>query len=92
MSNAVLWSKWSSDHFFKGFNPPIGGVKDYNSSDIVVKGTDGIYYGISLKKKGSTKLPDPTLINKPITGNKSILKDILSDRDLTKLEMMKYIS
>ena len=79
---------WHSD--IKGFNPPIGGVKDYNSSDIVVKGTDGIYYGISLKKKGSTKLPDPTLINKPITGNKSILKDILSDRDLTKLEMMKY--
>ncbi len=79
---------WHSD--IKDFNPPIGGVKDYNSSDIVVKGTDGIYYGISLKKKGSTKLPDPTLINKPITGNKSILKGILSDRDLTKLEMMKY--
>jgi hypothetical protein len=78
---------WHGD--IKSFNPPIGGVKDYNSSD-VVKGTDGVYYGISLKKKGSTKLPDPTLINKPITGNKSILKGILSDRDLSKLEMMKY--
>ena len=73
-----------------GLAGAVGGVKDYNSSDIVVKGTDGVYYGISLKKKGSTKLPDPTLINKPITGNKSILKGILSDRDLSKLEMMKY--
>ena len=79
---------WHDD--IKSFNPPIGGVKDYNSSDIVVKGTNSIYYGISLKKKGSSKLPDPTLINKPITGNKSVLKGILSDTDLTKLNTMKY--
>ena len=59
------------------YNPAVGGVKDYNSSDIVVKGSDGIYYGFSLKKKGSSKDADPTLINKPITGRKSLLKPIV---------------
>ena len=85
----VYWtgSSWHRDII--GYNPQIGGVKNYNSSDIVVKGNDGIFYGISLKKKASTKAPDPTLINKPITGNKTILTDIIGTSDIDKLEKMK---
>lgn len=64
----------------------MGNIKDYNSSDIVVLGSDKIYYGFSLKKKGSSKDADPTLINKPITGDKSFLKDVLSAKDLDTIE------
>ena len=44
------------------------GMKDYNSSDIILytgksSGYD-YYYGVSLKKKSSVYHPDPTLINK----------------------------
>jgi hypothetical protein len=46
----VYWTGkgWHSD--IAKYNPPVGGVKDYNSSDIVVK-SDGVFYGFSLKKK-----------------------------------------
>ena len=89
-SKKAYWTGkgWHSD--IKHFNPDIAGVKDYNSSDIVIEGTDGIFYGWSLKKKATAKLEDPTLINKPITGKSSILKGILGDTDLKKLELMKY--
>ena len=40
---------------FRHFNPDIEGVKDYNSSDIVIEGTNGVYYGFSLKKKELTQ-------------------------------------
>ena len=40
--------KWHEDII--QFNPNVGGIKDYNSSDIVVKGTSGIFYGFSLKR------------------------------------------
>ena len=73
----VFWTGKDWDKEIEIYNPPVGGVKDYNSSDIVVKGSDGIYYGFSLKKKGSSKDADPTLINKPITGRKSLLKPIV---------------
>ena len=67
---------WHSD--IERFNPTVPGIRDYNSSDIVVKaGTK--FYGFSLKKKKRTKDQDPTLINKPITGDKSFLSNILSD-------------
>ena len=51
----VYWTGkgWHSD--ISKYNPPIGGVKDYNSSDIVVKNTDGVFHGFSLKKKGQKK-------------------------------------
>ena len=73
------------------YNPPVGGVKDYNSSDIVVKGGDGKFYGFSLKKKARSKDVDPTLINKPITGNVGILKDILGARDVAQIEKSKQL-
>jgi len=73
----VYWTGkgWHSD--IAHFNPKLGKVKDYNSSDIVVKESGGKHYGYSLKKKGSVTAPDPTLINKPITGKESILRDII---------------
>ena len=80
---------WGSD--IKKYNPPIGGVKDYNSSDIVVKGGDGIFYGFSLKKKSKSKDVDPTLINKPITGDKGILKDIIGAKEIESIEKSKEL-
>ena len=86
----VFWTGQSWDDEIKVFNPPIGNIKDYNSSDIVV--TDGKkYYGFSLKKKKTAKAADPTLINKPITGNKSLLKDFIDEKDYAKLERAKNI-
>ena len=73
------------------YNPPIGGVRDYNSSDIVVKGGDGVFYGFSLKKKARSKDVDPTLINKPITGNVGILKDILGASEVASIEKSKQL-
>ena len=85
----VYWTGkgWHSD--ISKYNPPIGSVKDYNSSDIVVKASDGIYHGFSLKKKGKTSDVDPTLINKPITGNVGILKEILGARTVASIEASK---
>lgn len=43
------------------------GMKDFNSSDIVLKrGTQ--FYGISLKKKDRGTTADPTLLNKSVSG------------------------
>ncbi len=85
----VFWTGKGWEEEIKPFNPPMGNIKDYNSSDIVVKGTDGIYYGFSLKKKSSSKAVDPTLINKPITGSKSFLLDVISQTDLDAIEKAK---
>jgi len=87
----VYWTGqgWHKD--IAKYNPKIGNIKDYNSSDIVVKGNDGKFYGFSLKKKGATKDADPTLINKPITGKRSMLKDIMSAKDVEQLEKSKNL-
>ena len=87
----VYWTGkgWHSD--IAKYNPPVGGVKDYNSSDIVVKSSDGTYHGFSLKKKSQTKDVDPTLINKPITGNVGILKDILGAKNVESIEKSKQL-
>ena len=86
----VYWTGkgWHSD--IEKYNPPIGGVKDYNSSDIVVK-SDGVFHGFSLKKKGKSTDTDPTLINKPITGNVGILKDILGAKNVESIEKSKQL-
>ena len=86
----VFWTGQSWDDEIKAFNPPIGNIKDYNSSDIVVKGGNK-YYGFSLKKKRTTAAQDPTLINKPITGKKSLLRDFISDKDMTLIERAKNL-
>ena len=86
----VFWTGQSWDDEIKAFNPPIGNIKDYNSSDIVVKGGNK-YYGFSLKKKRTTAAQDPTLINKPITGKKSLLRDFISEKDMTLIERAKNL-
>ena len=79
---------WHSD--IERFNPTVPGIRDYNSSDIVVAGGNR-YYGFSLKKKRATKDQDPTLINKPITGKKSLLKDFIDEKDYTRIERAKNL-
>ena len=86
----VFWTGQSWDEEIAPFNPPIGNIKDYNSSDIVVAGGNR-YYGFSLKKKKATKDADPTLINKPITGKKSLLKDFISEQDMNTIERAKNL-
>tara|TARA_R110001592_G_scaffold8794_9_gene47604 strand:+ start:3 stop:1439 length:1437 start_codon:yes stop_codon:yes gene_type:complete len=88
-ASKVFWTGKGWDSEIAPFNPPMGNIKDYNSSDIVVLGSDGIYYGFSLKKKGSSKDVDPTLINKPITGSKSFLLDVIDSKDLDAIEQSK---
>ena len=50
-------------------------IKSYNSADLIVEFSKGAmkhYWGLSLKKKGIGKNePDPTLLNKPVTGKGS---------------------
>ena len=86
----VFWTGQSWDEEIAPFNPPIGNIKDYNSSDIVVAGGNR-YYGFSLKKKRATKDADPTLINKPITGSKSLLKDFIDESDMQRIERAKNL-
>lgn len=88
-ASKVFWTGKGWDSEIAPFNPPMGNIKDYNSSDIVVLGADGIYYGFSLKKKGSSKDADPTLINKPITGSKSFLLEVIDSKDLDAIEQSK---
>ena len=88
-ASKVFWTGKGWDSEIAPFNPPMGNIKDYNSSDIVVLGADGIYYGFSLKKKGSSKEADPTLINKPITGSKSFLLEVIDSKDLDAIEQSK---
>ena len=89
ISNTYWTGKdWHSD--IERFNPKVPGIRDYNSSDIVVKaGTK--FYGFSLKKKKRAKDQDPTLINKPITGDKSFLSNILSDSAMVIINNAKKI-
>lgn len=87
----VFWTGQSWDKRIEKFNPKVSNIRDYNSSDIVIEGIDGKFLGISLKKKGKSQDVDPTLINKPITGEKSVLKDVLDDSFIEKIEQQKEI-
>ena len=89
-ASKVYWTGKGWDKEIAKFNPKLGRIKDYNSSDIVVKSSSGKFYGYSLKKKGSVKSPDPTLINKPITGKESVLQDIVG-ADTILIENAKKI-
>jgi len=89
-ASKVYWTGKGWDKDIEKFNPKLGRIKDYNSSDIVVKSSSGKFYGYSLKKKASLKSPDPTLINKPITGKESVLQDIVG-ADTILIENAKKI-
>ena len=86
----IYWTGKGWDPAIEKFNPKLGRIKDYNSSDIVVEDDSGKYYGYSLKKKSSSNSPDPTLINKPITGKSSILQDIVGG-DISIIESAKKL-
>jgi hypothetical protein len=86
----VFWTGQKWDDEISAFNPAIGNIKDYNSSDIVVAGGNR-YYGFSLKKKPSSKDADPTLINKPITGKKALLKEFIPAADMERIERAKHL-
>ena len=87
-SSKAYWTGkgWHED--ITHLNPDVPGIKDYNSSDIVVK-SGSVFYGFSLKKKARSKDLDPTLINKPITGDKSFLSNILGDAEMSVIESAK---
>lgn len=79
-------TKWASE--VKKFNVGSDTIKNYNSSDIIVKittsGSNGAthYWGLSLKKRGITAgKPDvePTLLNKPLMGNRGFIEKKLKE-------------
>jgi hypothetical protein len=53
--------KWPSE--VEGFKRDSYGMKDFNSSDIILK-RGKTYFGVSLKKKQSKTAEDPTVLNK----------------------------
>lgn len=71
-------TKWASE--VKKFNVGPSTIKNYNSSDIIVKFTLNKathYWGLSLKKRGITAgTPDvePTLLNKPLMGSRGFIE------------------
>ena len=78
-------TKWAAE--VKKFNIKRDEIKNYNSSDIIIKfETSGPneathYWGLSLKKRGITAgKPDvePTLINKPLMGNRGFIEKKLA--------------
>lgn len=66
---------WDND--VKQFQMTKYGMKDFNSSDFIIKKGKN-FVGISLKKKKRINETDPTLINKAFTG-------LLSDKKFDKL-------
>jgi len=79
--------QWANE--ISKFNPDSKDIKNYNSSDIIVKFTTtgskgGVHYwGISLKKKGITDA-EPTLLNKPLMGARGFISKKMkkADRDV----------
>lgn len=94
-------TKWAQE--IKKFNVGPKTIKNYNSSDVIVKfktsGRKGAthYWGLSLKKRGITKgVPDvePTLLNKPLMGTKGLIEKKLKQlpggaTDIKKIEDAK---
>ena len=84
--------QWASE--IKKYNPDTGTIKNYNSSDIIIKihtlgANEALHYwGLSLKKRG-IKEPDPTLLNKPVMGRVGFLKERLNGSDVSKIEKAK---
>jgi len=91
-NNATVNAVWQTGKQWANeiskFNPDSKDIKNYNSSDIIIKFTTtgskgGVHYwGISLKKKGITDA-EPTLLNKPLMGSRGFISKKMekSDRD-----------
>ena len=94
-------TQWATE--VNKFNVGKNTIKNYNSSDIIIKiKTSGPneathYWGLSLKKRGITAgKPDvePTLLNKPLMGNRGFIEKKLSvmtggQSAITKIEDAK---
>ena len=84
--------QWASE--IKHLNPDTGTIKNYNSSDLIVKiKTSGKneavhYWGLSLKKRAITEA-EPTLLNKPVMGNVGFLTERINPTDANKMEIEK---
>ena len=84
--------QWASE--IKHLNPDTGTIKNYNSSDLIVKiKTSGKneavhYWGLSLKKRAITEA-EPTLLNKPVMGNVGFLTERINPTDANKIEIEK---
>jgi len=86
-------AQWDSQ--IKKFNPSIATIKNYNSSDIVLKiplgsGKDDCdhYWGISLKKRG-IKDKEPTLLNKPVVGKVGFLTEKVETKYINNIKKAK---
>ena len=86
-------AQWDSQ--IKKFNPSIATIKNYNSSDIVLKiplgsGKDDCdhYWGISLKKRG-IKDKEPTLLNKPVVGKVGFLTEKVETKYISNIKKAK---
>jgi hypothetical protein len=84
--------KWATE--IAKFNPDVPTIKNYNSSDIILKvKTSGKneaihYWGLSLKKRG-VKEADPTLLNKPLLGPVGFMTKRFSTSEVTKIQKAK---
>lgn len=86
-------AQWDSQ--IKKFNPSTATIKNYNSSDIVLKiplgsGKDDCdhYWGISLKKRG-IKDKEPTLLNKPVVGKVGFLTEKVDTKYINNIKKAK---
>lgn len=79
----ITGRQWANE--IKGFKMSSGTIKDYNSSDIVIRdGKD--FLGVSLKKKGRSTERDPTLINNAV---ESFFEGILDKKDIDSIHEAK---
>ncbi len=75
---------WNKD--IKKFKRNAYGMKDFNSSDIVIK-KGKQFFGISLKKKDRSTTADPTLLNKAVS-NLFDSKDLVDEYNETLKDFM----
>jgi len=85
-------TKWAQE--IKKYDVGPSTIKNYNSSDIIVKfttaGKNGAthYWGLSLKKAGISD-PEPTLLNKPAFGSKGFIQQKIKPAEAKKVEDAK---
>lgn len=94
-------TKWEGD--IRQFKVGPSTIKTYNSADVIFnfqttgKNAGQYWWGLSLKKRGITSgVPDvePTLLNKPLMGNRGFIEKKLKDmkggpKDIKKIEDAK---
>lgn len=82
-------TRWAQE--IKKFNVGPETIKNYNSSDIIVKfnlkGTTH-YWGLSLKKRGINEV-EPTLLNKPLLGKTGFITKSIPKDEENKIEAAK---